>query len=422
MDPTQELILIRDSFSREPLTTQEIVDLLPTPYMAENLFLIKKIQTASETQIPNLAPDPQICDLDRYQALQELKDVFDFGQTQNEQYQFLSIRNRANPFEDIGKSIFMNRAAIKLANIDPLYNLTHSFGGLREMRDDQRFVFVDIAAGPGGFTQYIQWRKIDAMGIGMTLRSGIDWDKNQLDPNRINFYYGQDETGNLYTNWQSLIKLIKGQYSEGADLLTGDGGFEVESVKIDGLDQQTAKAVKAMNYKRQEFLSSRLLLVQILTAINAIREGANCLIKTFDTVTALSAQLIFLMSLSFDELSIIKPISSRPANAEKYLIGKGRRKDITQVSSILDEANQSYREETNIIKLIDNPLPDDFLQWLKKQNSLSTDGQIDAAEKIVKLMAGEEIEHPPYDLRKALILWQVPDNPLPSGRRSWINL
>ena len=146
------------------------------------------------------------------------------------------------------------------------------------------------------------------------------------------------------------------------------------------------------------------------------------MIKTFDTVTSLSAQLIYLMSLCFDELSIIKPISSRPASAERYLIGKGRRKEIGSVSMILDEANRSYRDGSNVIKLIDNQLPADYIEWLRVQNELSVDRQIEAAENIIKLMAGQEVEHPPYDLRKALILWQVPDNPLPTGRQAWITI
>jgi cap1 methyltransferase len=33
-------------------------------------------------------------------------------------------RSRANPYEAIGKSIFLNRAAVKLANMDDLFGLT----------------------------------------------------------------------------------------------------------------------------------------------------------------------------------------------------------------------------------------------------------------------------------------------------------
>ena len=36
---------------------------------------------------------------------------------------FLNARRRANPYEKIGKSIFINRAAVKMANLDALYGL-----------------------------------------------------------------------------------------------------------------------------------------------------------------------------------------------------------------------------------------------------------------------------------------------------------
>jgi len=37
---------------------------------------------------------------------------------------FLTARTAANPYETIGKSIFQNRAAVKMANMDHLYSLT----------------------------------------------------------------------------------------------------------------------------------------------------------------------------------------------------------------------------------------------------------------------------------------------------------
>jgi len=36
---------------------------------------------------------------------------------------FLQARNRANPYEAVGRSIFINRAAVKMANMDYLFKL-----------------------------------------------------------------------------------------------------------------------------------------------------------------------------------------------------------------------------------------------------------------------------------------------------------
>jgi hypothetical protein len=41
------------------------------------------------------------------------------------EYERLSnARSRSNPHESLGRSIFMNRAAIKLANIDAMFSIT----------------------------------------------------------------------------------------------------------------------------------------------------------------------------------------------------------------------------------------------------------------------------------------------------------
>lgn len=44
--------------------------------------------------------------------------------------------------------------------------------------------------------------------------------------------------------------------------------------------------------------------------------------KLFDLTTTFSIGLIYLMYASFEEVAIHKPLSSRPANPERYLICK----------------------------------------------------------------------------------------------------
>jgi hypothetical protein len=39
---------------------------------------------------------------------------------------FNNARKKANPYEGIGKQIFQNRAAVKMANLDHLFDLTYS--------------------------------------------------------------------------------------------------------------------------------------------------------------------------------------------------------------------------------------------------------------------------------------------------------
>lgn len=50
----------------------------------------------------------------------------------------------ANPYSALSKSSYINRTAVKLANLDYLFKLVA-----------KDCVFVDLCAGPGGFVEYI---------------------------------------------------------------------------------------------------------------------------------------------------------------------------------------------------------------------------------------------------------------------------
>jgi cap1 methyltransferase len=55
--------------------------------------------------------------------------------------------------------------------------------------------FADICAGPGGFTEYVLWRKgWKAKGVGFTLRNANDFKLNDFyaaSPESFEAYYGK---------------------------------------------------------------------------------------------------------------------------------------------------------------------------------------------------------------------------------------
>lgn len=58
------------------------------------------------------------------------------------------FRRNVDPVGGVTRGLYLNRAAIKLANIDHVFQLIVCDNG-------RLFRFVDICAGPGGFTEYI---------------------------------------------------------------------------------------------------------------------------------------------------------------------------------------------------------------------------------------------------------------------------
>lgn len=72
-------------------------------------------------------------------------------------------RYRSNPYETIAASIFLNRAAVKMANIDAVFDFqfTHPKKPTGEDAIDKNdlLYFADVCAGPGGFSEYVLYRK-----------------------------------------------------------------------------------------------------------------------------------------------------------------------------------------------------------------------------------------------------------------------
>ena len=87
-------------------------------------------------------------------------------------------RCRANPFENIKNVFFMNRAALKMANIDSATGFMFSNLDRDPLhrKKNGAYYFADVCAGPGGFSEYILWRKKWSFkGFGFTLKGVHDF-------------------------------------------------------------------------------------------------------------------------------------------------------------------------------------------------------------------------------------------------------
>lgn len=335
-----------------------------------------------------------------FDMLADLKDGFD-GKY------FIEARNEANPYEEIQNSIFANRAGIKIANTDAVFHLTgdFSFGSPRVF---DKLTFADIAAGPGAFTQYIQWRCPNSFGFGMTLKhKTLDWDFNIIDPERFEAYYGKGNKGDLYEDAEDFVSLLDSKGK--VDLITSDGGFDLSNDK--------------QKMRKQEYVSSRLFLSQVLVGVggtkqsgNGTKKGGSFVVKLFDTNTLFSFQVIYLISQCFDKVCIFKPISSRPANAERYLVATGRN-DNEYVYDILTKVHRSY-DQSFVSSIFDDPLPDTFVTWIERQNKRSLDRQLSTTKLILEYMKKEpEQKAVNKFIYKVYPLWCIPGPQNPKEKK-----
>lgn len=388
MDPSRKIIECRKSFEGGEEDWMKYLK----PFSMEMPKISKEIKTnliSIERQ-----KKPLLINIEEYEKLKEMQNKFDHPN-------FEKARTMTNPAEGIGKGIFLNRAAIKLANIDAIFNLTQSHGGFAYKRSSSPFVFADVAGGPGGFTEYIQYRKFNSLGYGITLDEkfgGIPWNWNRIKENYFKTTNGADNTGNLYNNANFFADWVLDNIPTGVNLVTADGGFETA------------------DYTAQELLSSHLILTEILVGLRITGVGQNFVLKIFDSIFQITIDCLFILACCFDEIHIFKPLSSRPANSERYVIAKSRRKDIIQFIEILQEANNQYKLENNdfIVTQLFSSRTTDFDNFLAESNANNLSLQTQTAQSIIDYLNNKPKPQPKYNLDRALIIWNLPSRPTTS--------
>lgn len=100
----------------------------------------------------------------------------------------------------------------------------------------------------------------------------------------------------------------------------------------------------------KEILSKQLYLCQFLTAIGILRLGGHFVCNIFDVFTPFSVGLIYLMHMAFGAVCIFKPVTSRPANSERYIVCKELKEGTSHLFEYMFDMNENINKlkETNI--------------------------------------------------------------------------
>jgi len=272
-------------------------------------------ETSSDLCI-NLDPATPFFDGPEHDKLMSLKDEIDQIQTVQTwdtakkltnpyEYIFLSLQKRTH--RSIAACIPLSRSYFKMVEIWRLLGL----------KPTEPFLTSHSAEGPGGFLEAIlhciQPTKVKAKMIAMTLRSTEKtipgWRKSQqfLNANpTVLVTYGADGTGNLYSleNQEDYVRTAKTHLGDLADLYTADGGFDFSA-----------------DFNAQENTVQRLLAAEGLCGLQSLKPGGTMILKIFDTTYAGTLDLLWLLSGCFEKTALTKPLTSRPANSERYWIG-----------------------------------------------------------------------------------------------------
>lgn len=245
------------------------------------------------------------------------------------------------------------------------WEILHDFKDEILTKDKMRIAC--LAEGPGGFIEaFVNFRQHGNDTIfGMTLisqdRCVPNWklSNQMIEQNNITLLYGKDKTGSLYNDYNIFDTVEKiGQGT--CDYITADGGFDFSN-----------------NFNNQEELSINLISKEIQCALLLQKKGGAFLLKIYDIHLKRTKELLYVLKQNYRVLNFIKPLTSRPANSEKYVLCLDFHGDPSQSTLPmddfllkLDEFNTIFicRQIINInMSLMSIHYNHDYTETLKKQ-------------------------------------------------------
>mmetsp|Transcript_11659 Transcript_11659/g.17121 ORF Transcript_11659/g.17121 Transcript_11659/m.17121 type:complete len:439 (+) Transcript_11659:51-1367(+) len=260
-----------------------------------------------------LMPSAQIAALAYNKQISAINNVPELS----EYDMFLWSRKACNPFEVLGEGrarglnkYFVNRSAIKLANINACLDFI-----ITRPKGCDSFHFVDLCAAPGGWSEYLVQSCMNMgyssiRGCGMSLKGmnehgkGTRWNLEEEESCAFEYkiIWGADGTGDIY-NWENVVHLRHELGEMPIDAVVCDGGMEGQR------DQEN-----------QEQVAQKLVICEVAAALSILSNGGIMVLKAFGFQTSLIRNMVQDLATLFEDFVITKPISSRPASAERYLV------------------------------------------------------------------------------------------------------
>ena len=376
------------------------------PYVSKRLSNIKPIFspsdeesniTDSQTDIQNDITYPYIS-YSLHDYLKKLKDSID-----NNQKDWDIYKRYTNPYESI-HTHNINSDCSPVCQVKPIsrsyfkmIEICNTFDLLKNMPENMNS--FHLAEGPGGFIEALAYLRKNPEDnyVGMTLLSDNmnvpGWRKSRIflekNPN-VYIEEGADGTGDI-TKEENLLHCC-GKYGGKMDLITADGGFDFTT-----------------DYNTQESQMGILLISQLAFASGIQKKGGIFIMKMFDIFTKLSLDILYILSMMYEKVHIIKPNTSRYANSERYVVAQGfrsenGRRDWTLSFALLFDK----MKERNIVSLLDIDIPRYFISKIEESNSSIGQQQMDTISNtlsLIKIPRQDKIEKLRINNIQKCVLW-----------------
>ena len=259
--------------------------------------------------------------------------------------------------------VYTSNKSLSICNILPIsrsyFKIHEILHDLNILDDLQNISITCIAEAPGGFIENILYNceqsNININNIyGITLKheSSPYWNSKILMNDSIELLYGVDDTGDI-CNIDNLNDFVDKIKKNTCDLITSDGGIDYSN-----------------DYNNQEQDSYRFIYSEILLALSIQKPGGTFILKVFDLFDYKTIQLLYLLYMSYSDIYIHKPHTSRNTNSEKYIVcAKYLKKD-----NIIELLKSNYNKELCIY------VPISFIKNINIYNYMFVSNQI----KVIK--------------------------------------
>ena len=295
------------------------------------------------------------------------------------EYEFI-YSSSCNSYKNISTIYPISRSYFKL------WEIIHDFKYLINFNNNESFKSAHIAEGPGGFIECIYkyinsyfdkniFPKVKIFGLTLLSdNSNIpNWKikKNIINTFDIELNNKEQCDGNLYS-LSNINIFLKNIGENSCNLITCDGGFDF-----------------SYNYNEQEENFIFFFISEIYMILKLLKNGGNSIIKIYDIYSKNSIKLIYILSLFFNNIYILKPFTSRPANSEKYILCNhyNNNNDDIKLSNIIENLKKIIIEKK--LELLENDnisIPYNFLKEIYNYNKWYTNRQIKYINKTIDLI------------------------------------
>jgi len=304
-------------------------------------------------------------------------------------------KRKLNPYEYINTQFDAFSPCV--CNYKPI---SRAFFKLLEILNSFPFCFPKVmrsfhlAEGPGGFIEAIQYSRKNNKDLyyGMTLldnkRDIPLWNKCErslMKGNSNIIIESGDGTGNLY-HLENLL-YVKNHYEHSMDFITADGGFDY-----------------SVDFNNQEESSLHLIFSEVCFALMMQKKGGHFILKVFDTFSSSTIELVYLLTYLYEEVIISKPMTSRPANSEKYILCN-KFKMVHNIEEIKNKICEIYTkvQSTPYTSILRMELPNLFLNKIREINSIFGQSQVSTILSVLTYITDDKKNDKLEQLRKSHI-------------------